>query len=148
MAKGYCQVLIIIGTGHWQKWCDLWRMLNFAYPVKSVLIFNRGPSSRQVKILTTPMKSVLASVHWVFWGLKFEPNVPPVAGGKRGRFAKVSVVSWKSQWYGGNVIDWESLRIIWSRGKDLPFYPGLKKLKLCIWFANVTKIKLRIISPS
>ena len=32
-------------------------MLNFACPVKSVFIFNRGSSLRQAKILTTPVRS-------------------------------------------------------------------------------------------
>jgi hypothetical protein len=40
-------------------------------------------SSRKAKILTT-------GIHLVFRGLKFEPDVPPLAGGKRERFANVA----------------------------------------------------------
>ena len=46
---------------------DLWKMFNFARPVKFVFIFNWGSSSRRVKILTV-------GIHWVFRGLKFEPD--------------------------------------------------------------------------
>jgi len=81
-------------------------MLNFACPVKSVFIFNRGSSSRQAKIFTRhgyrrvnhpdeigtgihtlSILRIALKLHFV---QNVEPNVPPQAGGKRGRFAKVS----------------------------------------------------------
>ena len=44
-------------------------MFNFACPVKSAIIFNRGPRSRKAKILTTGIPTLSG-----FRGLKFEPD--------------------------------------------------------------------------
>jgi hypothetical protein len=54
---------------------------------QNVSRLQRDSRSRKAKILTT-------GIHLVFRGLKFEPAVPPLAGGKSGRFEIGSRVFW------------------------------------------------------
>ena len=64
--------------------------------------------TRKAKILTTPEKWALhftgkARIHWVFWGLKFEPvDKSRLSGtqklGKKGHFAKVSIYGALTIW--------------------------------------------------
>jgi hypothetical protein len=65
------------------------------FPLKAGFEFREGESfnhPREIGISQGTAWRHLrqAGIHWVFRGLKVEHDVPPMAGAKGGRFAKVS----------------------------------------------------------